>query len=139
MMIQGMTAQMLLRSVHRVQPGQTILVQAAAGGVGRIMCQWAKALGATVIGTVGSDEKAELARAHGCDHPIVYTRENFVAEVGRIAGGDKLPVVYDGRGPGLLHAIARLPAPARNDGELRQCVGAGRSDPPDAPRSEGLA
>ena len=81
MMLQGMTAHMLLRSVHRVQAGDTILVHAAAGGVGLIMCQWANALGATVIGTVGSDEKAELARAHGCDHPIVYTRQDFVAEV----------------------------------------------------------
>ena len=97
-MLQGMTAHMLLRSVHRVQPGETILVQAAAGGVGLILCQWAKALGATVIGTVGSDEKAELARAHGCDHAIVYTRQDFVAEVDRITGGAKLPVVYDGVG-----------------------------------------
>ena len=95
MMLQGMTAHMLLRSVYRVQPGETILVHAAAGGVGLIMCQWAKALGATVIGTVGSDEKAELARAHGCDHPIVYTRQDFVAEVDRITSGAKLPVVYD--------------------------------------------
>src|SRR3954452_24534834 len=79
MMLQGMTAWMLLRAVHRVQPGETILIHAAAGGVGLIVCQWAKALGATVIGTVGSDEKAELARAHGCDHPIVYTRDDFVA------------------------------------------------------------
>jgi NADPH2:quinone reductase len=62
------------------------------------MCQWAKALGATVIGTVGSDEKAELVRAHGCDHPIVYTRQDFVAEVSRITSGEKLPVVYDGVG-----------------------------------------
>jgi len=98
MMLQGLTAHMLLRAVHRVQPGETILVHAAAGGVGLIMCQWAKALGATVIGTVGSDEKAELARAHGCDHPIVYTRQDFVAEVGRITDGAKLPVVYDGVG-----------------------------------------
>jgi NADPH:quinone reductase len=98
MMLQGLTAHMLLRSVHRVQPGETILVQAAAGGVGLIVCQWAKALGATVIGTVGSDEKAELARAHGCDHPIVYTRQDFVAEVDRITNGAKLPVVYDGVG-----------------------------------------
>jgi NADPH2:quinone reductase len=97
-MLQGMTAHMLLRSVHRVQPGETILVHAAAGGVGLIMCQWAKALGATVIGTVGSDEKAELVRAHGCDHPIVYTRQDFVAEVSRITSGEKLPVVYDGVG-----------------------------------------
>ncbi len=98
MMLQGMTAHMLLRSVHRVESGETILVHAAAGGVGLIMCQWAKALGATVIGTVGSDEKAELVRAHGCDHPIVYTRQDFVAEVVRITNGEKLPVVYDGVG-----------------------------------------
>lgn len=98
MMLQGMTAHMLLRSVHRVQPGETILVHAAAGGVGLIMCQWAKALGATVIGTVGSDQKAELVRAHGCDFPIVYTRQDFVAEVARITDGEKVPVVYDGVG-----------------------------------------
>ena len=98
MMLQGLTAHMLLYGVHRVQAGETILVHAAAGGVGLIMCQWAKALGATVIGTVGSDEKAELARAHGCDHPIVYTRQDFVAEVDRITNGAKLPVVYDGVG-----------------------------------------
>jgi len=98
MMLQGMTAWMLLRRVHRVEPGETILIHAAAGGVGLIVCQWAKALGATVIGTVGSDEKAELARAHGCDHPIVYTRQDFVGEVERITGGAKLPVVYDSVG-----------------------------------------
>ena len=98
MMLQGMTAHMLLRSVHRVQPGETILIHAAAGGVGLIVCQWAKALGATVIGTVGTDDKAELARAHGCDHPIVYTRQDFVAEVARITEGAKLPVVYDSIG-----------------------------------------
>jgi len=98
MMLQGMTAHMLLRSVHRVETGETILVHAAAGGVGLILCQWAKALGATVIGTVGSDEKAELARAHGCDYPIVYTRQEFATEVDRITDGNKLPVVYDGVG-----------------------------------------
>ena len=98
MMLQGMTAWMLLRQVHRVEPGETILIHAAAGGVGLIVCQWAKALGATVIGTVGSDDKAELARAHGCDHPIVYTRQDFVAEVERITGRAKLPVVYDSVG-----------------------------------------
>jgi NADPH:quinone reductase len=98
MMLQGMTAQMLLRQVYAVKPGDTILIHAAAGGVGLIVCQWAKALGATVIGTVGSDEKAELAGAHGCDHPIVYTRQDFVAEVERITGGAKLPVVYDSVG-----------------------------------------
>jgi NADPH2:quinone reductase len=98
MMLQGMTAEMLLRRVYPVSAGQTILIHAAAGGVGLILCQWAKALGATVIGTVGSDEKAELARAHGCDHPVVYTRQDFVAEVERITEGAKLPVVYDGVG-----------------------------------------
>jgi NADPH2:quinone reductase len=98
MMLQGMTAELLLRRVYRVEEGDTILVHAAAGGVGLILCQWAKALGATVIGTVGSDDKAELVRAHGCDHPIVYTREDFVAEVERITGGAKVAVVYDGVG-----------------------------------------
>jgi len=98
MMLQGMTAWMLLRAVHRVEPGETILIHAAAGGVGLIVCQWAKALGATVIGVVGSDEKAELARAHGCDHAIVYIRQDFAAEVERITGGAKLPVVYDSVG-----------------------------------------
>jgi NADPH2:quinone reductase len=98
MMLQGLTAEMLLRRVYRVKAGETILVQAAAGGVGLILCQWAKALGATVIGTVGSNEKAELVRAHGCDHPIVYTRQDFVEEVRRITDGEKLPVVYDGVG-----------------------------------------
>ena len=98
MMLQGITAHMLLRRVYPVKAGDTILIHAAAGGVGLIVCQWAKALGAAVIGTVGSEEKAELARAHGCDHPIVYTRQDFVAEVERITGGAKLPVVYDSVG-----------------------------------------
>ncbi len=98
MMLQGLTARMLLRAVHHVEPGETILIHAAAGGVGLIVCQWAKALGAIVIGTVGSDEKAELARTHGCDHPIVYTRQDFAAEVDRITEGKKLRVVYDSVG-----------------------------------------
>jgi NADPH2:quinone reductase len=98
MMLQGLTAQYLLRRTYRVQPGDTILIHAAAGGVGLIVCQWAKALGATVIGTVGSDEKAALARAHGCDHAIVYTRENFLERVREITGGGGLPVVYDSIG-----------------------------------------
>ena len=98
MMLQGLTAQYLLRRTYRVQPGDTILIHAAAGGVGLIVCQWAKALGATVIGTVGSDDKAALAMAHGCDHPIVYTREDFVARVKEITGGRGLPVVYDSIG-----------------------------------------
>ena len=98
MMLQGLTAQYLLRRTYRVQPGDTILIHAAAGGVGLIVCQWAKALGATVIGTVGSDDKAALAMAHGCDHPIVYTREDFVARVKEITAGRGLPVVYDSIG-----------------------------------------
>lgn len=98
MMLQGMTAQMLLRSVFPVAKGDTILIHAAAGGVGLIMCQWASALGATVIGTVGTREKAKLARAHGCAHPIVYSEKDFVAEVQRITKGEKLPVVYDSVG-----------------------------------------
>lgn len=98
MMLQGMTAQYLLRRTYRVQAGDTILIQAAAGGVGLIVCQWAKALGATVIGTVSSDAKAALARAHGCDHPIVYTREDFVARVKEITNGEGVPVVYDSIG-----------------------------------------
>jgi NADPH2:quinone reductase len=98
MMLQGMTAQYLLRRTYRVKPGDKILIQAAAGGVGLIVCQWARALGATVIGTVSSDEKAALAKAHGCDHPIVYTREDFVARVKDITGGEGVPVVYDSVG-----------------------------------------
>lgn len=98
MMLQGMTVQYLLRRTYRVQAGDTILIHAAAGGVGLIACQWAKALGATVIGTVGSDEKAALAKAHGCDHPIVYTRENFTQRVREITGGAGVPVVYDSIG-----------------------------------------
>ena len=84
MMLQGMTAQYLLRRTYRVQPGDAILLHAAAGGVGLIVSQWAQQLGALVIGTVGSDEKAEIARAHGCHHAIVYSRENFVDRVREI-------------------------------------------------------
>jgi len=98
MMLKGMTVDMLIRSVRPLQSGETILIHAAAGGIGLILCQWASALGATVIGTVSSDEKAELARTHGCHHPIVYTRQDFVAEVDRLTDGRKLPVVYDSVG-----------------------------------------
>ena len=98
MMLQGMTAHMLLRRVFPVSEGDTILIHAAAGGVGLIMCQWAAALGATVIGTVGTEAKAQLAASHGCAHPIVYSGRDFVAEVKRITGGDGLPVVYDSVG-----------------------------------------
>jgi NADPH:quinone reductase len=98
MMLKGMTAWYLIRRTHVVKPGETILIHAAAGGVGLIACQWAKHLGATVIGTVGSDEKAELAKQHGCDHPIVYTRDDFVGRVNEVTAGKKLPVVYDSVG-----------------------------------------
>lgn len=96
--LKGMTAQVLLRQVHKVAAGETILIHAAAGGLGLIMCQWAAALGATVIGTVSSDEKAAIAKANGCHHPVVYTRENFVERVLEITEGRKLPVVYDSVG-----------------------------------------
>ena len=98
MMLKGLTAQYLIRQIHKVQKGDTILIHAAAGGVGLIVCQWAKSLGATVIGTVGNDAKAALAKANGCDHPIIYTREDFVARVNEITNGAKLPVVYDSIG-----------------------------------------
>jgi len=98
MMLKGLTTQYLIRSTYRVQPGQTVLFHAAAGGVGLIACQWLKALGVSVIGTVGSEEKAKLAKAHGCEHTIVYTKENFAERVSQITGGKKVPVVYDSVG-----------------------------------------
>jgi len=98
MMLKGMTAQYLLRRTFPVAAGDTILVHAAAGGVGLILCQWAKHLGATVIGTVGSEEKAELAKAHGCDHPILYKTQDFVAKVRELTDDAGVPVVYDGVG-----------------------------------------
>lgn len=98
MMVRGMTARYLLRETYRVKPGDTILVHAAAGGVGLILSQWAKHLGATVIGTVGSEEKAAIARANGCDHVVVYTHDDFVAKVHDVTGGKGVPVVYDSVG-----------------------------------------
>jgi len=98
MMLQGMTVDMLINRVRPLQRGETILVHAAAGGVGLILCQWASALGATVIGTVSTEEKAELARANGCDHPILYKSQDFVALVDEFTGGAKVPVVYDSVG-----------------------------------------
>ena len=98
MMLKGLTTQYLIRSTYRVQPGQTVLFHAAAGGVGLIACQWLKALGVTVIGTVGSEDKAKLAKAHGCADTIIYTKENFVERVNQITEGRKLPVVYDSVG-----------------------------------------
>jgi len=98
MMLQGMTVQYLIRRTYRVQPGETVLFHAAAGGVGLIACQWLSRLGATVIGTVGSAEKAALARAHGCHHTINYREEDFVARVKEITDGAGVPVVYDSVG-----------------------------------------
>ena len=112
MMLHGLTVQYLLKRTYPVKAGQTILVHAAAGGIGLIACQWAKALGVTVIGTVGSDEKAVLAKAAGCAHTIVYTRENFVERVKEITGGAGVPVVYDSIGkdtwPGSLDCLQPL-------------------------------
>src|SRR5262245_10019207 len=98
MMLKGMTTQYLVRTVFRVKKGDTILMHAAAGGVGLILCQWAKKLGATVIGTVGSDDKVDAAKKAGCKHVIVTSRESFVDRVKEITKGKGLPVVYDGVG-----------------------------------------
>jgi NADPH2:quinone reductase len=98
MMLQGMTVQYLIRRTHAVKPGETILIHAAAGGVGLILCQWAKHLGATVIGTVSTKEKALQAKAAGCDHPLVTTDTDWVAAVKAINNGKGLPVVYDSVG-----------------------------------------
>ncbi len=98
MMLKGLTAQYLVKQAHRLQAGETVLIQAAAGGVGMLLSQWCAALGATVIGTASSDEKAALARANGCRHTIVYSREDFVARVKEITGGAKVDVVYDAVG-----------------------------------------
>jgi NADPH:quinone reductase len=97
-MLKGMTAYYLLRQTYFVKSGDTILIHAAAGGVGLLVCQWAKYLGATVIGTVGTEAKAELAKAHGCDYPIVYTKENFVERVKTLTDGRGVSVVYDSVG-----------------------------------------
>ncbi|MCJ2035727.1 quinone oxidoreductase family protein [Methylobacterium sp. J-068] len=112
MMLKGLTAEYLLHRTYAVKPGDTILFHAAAGGVGLIACQWAKHLGATVIGTVGSQEKADLARANGCDHVILYRDEDFAARVREITKGKGVPVVYDGVGkdtfPASLDCISSL-------------------------------
>jgi NADPH2:quinone reductase len=98
MMLKGMTAEYLLHRTYPVEAGDHVLVHAAAGGVGLILCQWAKALGATVIGTVGNEEKAQLASENGCDHPIVYTKANFISEVRKLTSGNGVRVVYDSVG-----------------------------------------
>jgi len=132
-MLQGLTVQYLFRRAFELQGGETILFHAAAGGVGLIACQWARAIGVTLIGTVGSDEKAELAKAHGCVHAINYRRENFVERVREITEGKGVPVVYDSVGKetffGSLDCLSPLgmmvsfgsasgPVPPFNLGEL---------------------
>ncbi|MGZ9046893.1 MAG: quinone oxidoreductase family protein, partial [Telluria sp.] len=112
MMLQGLTVQYLFKRTAKLGRGDTILFHAAAGGVGLIACQWARALGVTMIGTVGSDEKAQLARAHGCAHVINYNTEDFVARVAEITNGEKVSVVYDSIGKdtftGSLDCLAPL-------------------------------
>ncbi len=102
MMLKGMTVQYLLRRTYKVQKGDTILFHAAAGGVGLIACQWAKHLGATTIGTVGSKEKAELAKAHGCHHTVLYRETDFVPAVKALTNNEGVPVVYDSVGKDTL-------------------------------------
>ncbi len=104
MMLKGMTAEYLLRRTFKVEKGMTVLMHAAAGGVGLILCQWANHLGATVIGTVGSKEKAALAKANGCHHTILYREEDFAARVKEITGGKLCEVVYDGIGKATFPA-----------------------------------
>src|SRR5436309_1500767 len=111
MMLKGMTAWYLFRLAHPITRGETIRIHAAAGGVGLIVCQWAKYLGATVIGTVGDDEKAALVKKNGCDHPIVYRREDFVARVSELTQGKKLPVVYDSVGKDTFYKSLDCLAP----------------------------
>ena len=127
MMLKGMTVRYLLRETYKVKAGDTILIHAAAGGVGQIAAQWAKALGATVIGTTSSEEKAALARAAGCDHVILYGSEDVAKRVKEITGGKGVPVVYDGVGAatimasldslsprGLLVSFGNASGPVRN-------------------------
>src|SRR5262244_3879698 len=111
MVLKGMTAWYLVRRTHPVKRGETILIHAAAGGVGLIVCQWAKHLGATVIGTVGNEEKASLAKRNGCDYPILYKRDDFVSMVDELTQGKKLPVVYDSVGKDTFYKSLDCLAP----------------------------
>lgn len=112
MMLKGLTVSYLVRRTYMVGEGDTVLFHAAAGGVGLIMCQWLKRLGANVIGTVSTEEKADIAKAHGCDHPIIYTREDVAERVMEITNGEGVPVVYDSVGKdtyeGSLKSLARF-------------------------------
>jgi NADPH2:quinone reductase len=132
MMLQGMTARYLLRGCFDVKAGDTILIHAAAGGVGSIVCQWAKHLGATVIGTVGSEEKAATATANGCDYPILYTKEEFVARVKEITEGRGVDVVYDSVGQATFMKSLDCLRP------LGTMVSFGQSSGPVAPLELGL-
>ena len=132
MMLQGMTVQYLIRRTYRVGKGDTVLFHAAAGGVGLIACQWLKHLGATVIGTVGSEEKAALAKAHGCEHTINYRSENFVEVVKEITGGAGVPVVYDSVGKDTFEGSLDCLAP------LGMFVGFGNASGPVAPFNMGV-
>jgi NADPH2:quinone reductase len=132
MMLQGMTACYLIRRTYPVQSGDTILVHAAAGGVGLILCQWAKHLGATVIGTVGTDEKAELARANGCAHTIIYSRENVAERVREITNDEGVPVVYDSVGQATFEGSIDSLRP------LGMMVSFGAASGPLAPLDTGL-
>ena len=126
MMLKGLTVQYLVRRTFKVEKGMNVLMHAAAGGVGLILCQWANHLGANVIGTVGSKDKAELAHANGCHHTILYRDEDFVARVKEITGGKLCDVVYDGIGKTTFPGVARLHSPARHVRQLRQRVGPDR-------------
>lgn len=110
-LLKGMTAEYLIRRAYPVRAGECVLLHAAAGGVGLVACQWLKQLDATVIGTVGSEEKAELARAHGCDHSILYDREDVAARVREITGGKGVPVAYDSVGRATFSATLNSLAP----------------------------
>jgi NADPH2:quinone reductase len=102
MMLRGMTVQYLIRRAFKVEPGMTVLFHAAAGGLGLIACQWLKHLGVTTIGTVGSEEKGELAKAHGCTHVVNYNTEDFLVRVKELTDGKGVPVVYDGVGASVF-------------------------------------
>ncbi len=123
-MLKGMSAEYLLRRLVRVRRGDTVLVHSAAGGVGLLLCQWAKHLGATVIGTVSSQDKARIARANGCDHPIVHTEDDFVARVMDITGGRGARVVYDGVGKDTFARSLRAVAPCGHVASYGQASGA---------------
>ena len=155
MMLKGLTAQYLLRQTYKVREGDTILVHAAAGGVGRLLCQWGKALGAIVIGTVGSEAKAKIAKKAGAKHVILYRQEDFAARVGEITKGGKCHVVYDGVGKatfpasldclkplGTFAAMARLRAGSRRStwdcsGRRARCSRPGRRCSPSSRTARG--